>query len=270
MSVAEQLCYSTIRIETDTGTGTGFYFQFELATDTKLPLLVTNWHVVEGAKQGKLILHLSDENRKPNGRQLVHSISDFQNAWRRHPDGSLDLCAMPMGPVLNQAASAGLRPFYVSFDHGSTITDEELSELSALEDIVMIGYPNGIWDSANNMPVVRRGITATSPRLNYEGRPEFMIDAACFPGSSGSPVVLYNIGQVVTRKGVQIGNNRVKLLGVLYAGPQYTATGELQVVNVPTQQRLVAFSRIPNNLGMVIKATKLRDFLTPFITTTAA
>ncbi len=44
----------------------------------------------------------------------------------------------------------------------------------------MIGYPNGIWDEANNMPIIRRGITATHPNFNYNGKPEFMIDAACF------------------------------------------------------------------------------------------
>lgn len=168
-----------------------------------------------------------------------------------------------MANVLNQATDLGHRPFYIAFEAGSTITQAELRDLSALEDIVMIGYPNGIWDSVNNMPVIRRGITATHPKLDYEGRPEFMIDAACFPGSSGSPVVLYNAGTYATRDEIHLGS-RVKLLGVLYAGPQHTAAGELQVVTVPTQQKLVAFSRIPNNLGLVIKATKLEAFRTLF------
>ena len=53
-----------------------------------------------------------------------------------------------------------------------------MSELSAIEEIIMIGYPVGIWDSANNMPIVRKGITATRPDIDYEGRKEFMIDAA--------------------------------------------------------------------------------------------
>lgn len=58
----------------------------------------------------------------------------------------------------------------------------------------------------------------------------------------------------------------MKLLGVLYAGPQHTAEGELEVVTVPTQQqRVVTISRIPNNLGVVIKATKLEDFRPMFV-----
>ena len=62
------------------------------------------------------------------------------------------------------------------------------------------------------------------------------------------------------KSGATVIGTRLKLLGVLYAGPQHTATGDLEIVNVPTQQRVVAFSRIPNNLGCVIKAKKLLDF----------
>jgi hypothetical protein len=57
-----------------------------------------------------------------------------------------------------------------------------------------------------------------------------------------------------------MGGIRVKLLGALYAGPQHTATGEIRVVNVQTQDRPVAISRIPNNLGIIIKASRLFEF----------
>ncbi len=88
-----------------------------------------------------------------------------------------------------------------------------------------------------------------------------MIDAACFPGSSGSPVFLYNIGGWATRTGdIVMGGARVKLLGVLYGGPQHTATGEIRIVNVPTRDAPVAISRIPNNLGLIIKSSCLTEF----------
>jgi len=88
-----------------------------------------------------------------------------------------------------------------------------------------------------------------------------MIDAACFPGSSGSPVFLYNVGGWANRDGgMVIGGTRVKLLGVLYAGPQHTATGEVRIVAIPTTQRAVIISAIPNNLGIVIKALRLLEF----------
>lgn len=124
----------------------------------------------------------------------------------------------------------------------------------------MVGYPNGIWDQKHNMPVLRRGITATHPNLDWNGRPEFLIDAACFPGSSGSPVFLFNMGGYSTKSGgMVIGTGRIKLLGVLYAGPQHTVTGEIKIVPVPTADRPIAVSSIPNNLGMIIKANKLNE-----------
>jgi hypothetical protein len=139
-------------------------------------------------------------------------------------------------------------------------TEEEWNKLTVLEEIVMVGYPIGIWDSHNNMPILRRGITATHPKLNYEGRSEFMIDAACFPGSSGSPVFLFNFGMVpVSQKGFSIGT-RLKLLGVLYAGPQFATTGDIVTVPIPTQLKQIAVSSIPTNLGFVIKSTDLSAF----------
>jgi len=45
----------------------------------------------------------------------------------------------------------------------------------------------------------------------------------------------------------------------LYAGPQHTASGEIVLAPVPTQNKPVALTSIPNNLGYVIKATELDE-----------
>jgi hypothetical protein len=158
------------------------------------------------------------------------------------------------------AGAQSKKLFYVSLDPSLIPTDDELANLTAIEDVVMVGYPVGIWDSANNMPVIRRGITATHPAKDYEGLTQFMIDVACFPGSSGSPVLLFNLSSYPMRNGGITIGSRVKLLGILYAGPQYDAQGEIRVVNVPTGQKLVASASVPINLGIVVKAKRLRDF----------
>jgi len=125
----------------------------------------------------------------------------------------------------------------------------------------MIGYPNGIWDEKNNMPIIRRGITATSPKYDYNNLPIFIIDCACFPGSSGSPVLIFNQGGYVDAKGtLNLGGSRVLLLGVLYAGPQHVAEGEIKTIDVPLQHVPISLSKIPNNLGFVVKAEKIHDF----------
>lgn len=66
---------------------------------------------------------------------------------------------------------------------------------------------------------------------------KFLIDAACFPGSSGSPVLIINEGGYVDKHGnLNWGNTRVFLLGILHAGPQHTKCkfGTIQFANIPT------------------------------------
>ena len=57
-----------------------------------------------------------------------------------------------------------------------------------------------------------------------------------------------------------MGTNRVILMGVLFAGPQHIAEGEIQTIDIPLQQVPISLSRIPNNLGFVVKSIKLLDF----------
>jgi hypothetical protein len=263
---AEQLAHSTVRIacrmaDGSVSTGSGFFYAFVKKETSSVPAIVTNKHVVKGAVSAEFSLTLRGQDDGPVvGQHITIQLDQFESRWLPHPDPQVDLCVMPIAPLLSDAAAVGKTFFFVSLEESLLPTEAELSDLSALEEILMIGYPNGIWDATNNMPILRRGITATHPNLDYEGRKEFMIDAACFPGSSGSPVFLFNASGWTDRKGnTMMGGVRAKLLGVLYAGPQHTATGEVRIVNVPTQQRAIALSTIPNNLGLVIKAARLRE-----------
>ena len=56
----------------------------------------------------------------------------------------------------------------------------------------------------------------------------------------------------------------IKLLGVLYAGPQQTVEGKIKIVDAPTKSIPLAESRIPINLGNVIKARRILDFESVF------
>ncbi len=267
LSPSEQLAHSTVRIECQlangqTGTGTGFFFRFAESEGIHVPAIVTNKHVVAGARKGQFLMTLADANREPL-RQTHHAFvfENFEHMWIPHPDKDIDLCAMPIAPILEAAGNESKQLFYISLDKSLIPSKAEYEDMVLMEEIIMVGYPNGIWDKVNNMPIFRRGITATHPNLDWNGKPEFLIDAACFPGSSGSPVFLYNqVGYATKSGGMTIGPGRLKLLGILYAGPQHTVSGEITIVSIPTQNVPVAISSIPNNLGIVIKATKLEDF----------
>ena len=264
MFITDLITHSTVRIECTfpdgkVGTGTGFFMNLCLEEGQHIPVIVTNRHVVKGASTGKFCLTRKTDDGKPDiGNFRFFQISGFADQWFYHP--SVDLAVMPIAPLLTQSAEESENFFFAPLSPELIPTEEELKDMPAMQEIVMVGYPNGIWDSVNNQPVFRKGITATHPELEYNGKPEFLIDAACFNGSSGSPVFILDIGKITSRSsGTTIGPSRVKLLGILYAGPQHVAPGEVHTVEVGTKKDM-AFTAIPNNLGNVISSKALLDF----------
>jgi hypothetical protein len=86
-----------------------------------------------------------------------------------------------------------------------------------------------------------------------------LIDAAIYPGSSGSPVLLYNQGAWVDRSNNVIGGVRVSFLGIVYGVKVHAAPGELVTIPAPTQ-RTASLTALPNNLGVCIKSSRVFDF----------
>lgn len=274
LSISEQLMYITVRIECEHSNGehsmgTGFFFRFldDKETGAHVPVVITNKHVIEGAVRGRLIFCTLKEDGSPDDScHYTTYIDGFECLWKKHPNNSVDLCAMSLELVLNVAALQKVRPFYITLNKDNLPTETFLNEITALEDIIMVGYPSGIWDEKNNKPIFRKGITATDMRYDYNGKKEFVIDAACFPGSSGSPVMVFNQGIYTDKYGnTHVGGGRAVLVGILYAGPQAIATGEIQTVVIPTAEKSIAVSHIPNNLGYVIKAERILELEKQFL-----
>lgn len=249
---------STARIVCNNGSiGTGFFFVFDDPNDENFnyPLLVTNKHVIEGADSAMVVINVEHEHDEKL-EYLDLKIEHIPKSFIMHPSPDVDLCVFPLASVNNRAAEAGLK--LKSFFFGEDNIYKE-GQLLPIEDVYMTGYPNGLWDEVNNKPVTRKGITASDINQDWKGKRQFMIDMACFGGSSGSPVYIMNEGSFMHKNGISMGT-RLLLLGILFAGPLVTVDGEIEIIEVPTGSVAISKTSMMMNLGIVIKATELMAF----------
>jgi len=266
LGFSETLLFNTIHIiandvNGDTITGTSFLFEYNL--DGKpIPCLVTNKHVVEFAVSGTLYFHTIKDDQPDYENHFRCDLDNFRGYWLFHPEDDVDLCIMFIAGIDLECQRNGIKLLNVFMDENSVISAENLDVIDAVDDIVMVGYPNGLWDEVHNLPIIRRGTTATHPNIDYENKKEFMIDAACFPGSSGSPVIYYKPGSTIRLKydDMPRRGNIMALMGILYAGPMFNAEGAVVVEKIPTRKVGYSQTAIPLNLGFVIKASRLLEF----------
>ena len=270
LSLIEQLEFAVARLETEDMNGkhffsTGFFYEVVSRSNPgkRQVFIVTNKHSILGMNKITFCLSQGDEfNSSPKyAAPLKHETPISLLPVVYHPDEQVDLCAIPITIFLNVRSQMKSSLFYRTFGEDLLPSDSQVDSFDALEDILMVGYPNGLWDEKHNLPVFRRGITATPIAVNYNDRKEFLIDAACYKGSSGSPILICDIGHVRDKfGGMSIGTSRVYLLGVLYKAPVVTMEGEIVMENRPELQTAAkAKTQTPINIGVVANYQALRE-----------
>ena len=268
--IADQLVYATVKISCTDGlkrwSGTGFFMLRPYPDKANVIKLVTNRHVMEGALSADIMLTGANKDGTPNNTEHIDVHFDgVQNYCKYHADPQIDICTVETQDVFRTVENNGTPVYIKCISTNMIVTKGGLESLTPIEDVVMIGYPNSISDATNNRPVVRSGITATDLKLNYNGKCEFMIDMACFPGSSGSPVFLRKNGLEKEKNNDGSIALAIKpqyaFLGILYAGPTITVNGEVIVKNIPTAAITMAEIQTMMNLGYVIKAEKVLEMV---------
>ena len=137
----------------------------------------------------ELIAHLTDQTH----RQV--------DIWIEHPDPNVDLAMCLIGGVFNQLDQIGKRPYYAGIPQDLDPNYRAIERPERGRRDYDGWLPEWALGYKNNLPIIRRGITATPAFRDYCGRDEFLIDAACFPGSSGSPVFILNQGLTHDKRG---------------------------------------------------------------------
>jgi hypothetical protein len=248
--------------------GTGFFYAFDIPDQEGriIPCIITNKHVIDGAAEINVELQVMpvgieihpDGTAKGETRFLTKFVN-LGNLVTRHPDPNVDLCAIAVAELVNLLESKGLALKSTYVGRQTHLPADQREFLRPIEPIVMVGYPNGLWDEHNNRAIVRQGQTASHPLLNWNGKRQFMIDAACFGGSSGSPVFLYEDGLIRTGKDSFTPGSRAVFLGALWGGPVLNAQGRIEAREVPTAMQPVPVTPHMLNLGFVVHASAVED-----------
>lgn len=261
MDILDQFAKSTVKIVCDNNTsGTGFFFNFQVNSTELVPSIITNRHVLEGINSIRLVFSTNDyfSSDERTVSKFDINYSDIQHRIVYHSDPEIDLCALLITPIIEHQISKGLH-FEMSYLSMEDIpSDEQLEGLRFVEELTMVGYPNGISDERNNFPIFRKGTTASHPGVDFNGKPECVIDMTVTPGSSGSPVFVYNSNGYKEKNGsLVLGSERLIFLGVNKAVFTISTIGE--IIEVPAPTKAVSLSSVGINLGIIVKSNAIRD-----------
>jgi len=244
----EQVFFTTTRITIPNKTGdnvsigTGFLVQMPLddGTGRNLLLLVSNKHVfVDPGNKIEFIFNKQTETGEPDfGNIQKFTGDDFSSIYTEHPSPEIDLACINASIIGNTESKI----------YHKAITPELFADFN--EDLLIpglevlfLGYPDNRYDVHNNLPLLRKGYIASLPKIDFNNKKQFVIDAQVFQGSSGSPVF-------TTIQG------KFRFIGVVTE--TMIKNGEL--MTIPTSGVGLGVQQILG-LGLVIKGTQVRELV---------
>ncbi|RWL23174.1 MAG: serine protease [Mesorhizobium sp.] len=259
-SPAEFMMYSATRITCMTAGeitsyGTGFFYH---SNDGEYDyfLLATNKHVLKDADEIFFCLNIGGD--EPNGGIVEYSHKLGPSQIIGHPDPDVDLCVTNISGAIQAAMNRESPPYFAAINAKQIPSDEDWRSLDAIESVTMVGCPDGLYDETNALAITRSGYTSSHPGKAYDGRNEFLVDIACFAGSSGSPIFRYDRGggrwDKFTRRHVPNDNVSLLLLGILYAGPMVTIDNE-GFIEIDGRAKVEIESTM--HLGFAIRSSEL-------------
>lgn len=239
---------------------TGFFYS-RLYNGKIYNFLVTNRHVADGCISPSITIHENRIDRFHLGNKIQINLDDYKIGWFFHKNINVDIAFIPIDNILNNLHKNGVDFYFKSISSKiiPNFEDEE-RRIDSIEDIIFIGYPRGLHDNKNLLPIVRKGITATSISINYEGIPCFLIDASMIQGSSGSPVFLI---KRYGRDGKILKKTQLFFLGLISDMITFNTFNKLVEKDIDSQQGIEITNVM--NLGKVFKSQELEDIILEYL-----
>jgi len=243
----EQIFFSTLRIERPATKTMGTGFLVEIAScieGMKYIFLITNKHVLEDpSKETRLTLHLKDSDGSPLlGEVFNINLTAFKQGYYCPDSDEIDLALVNVSELVEVTKAKTGRDLNFRNITVGMISDYSELDLTANKRIIFIGYPSDRYDHKNYLPILRGGIIASIPKIDFEGKPQVLVDAQVFQGSSGSPVFT-------------ILNAKWKFIGVIFQ----TMIRNQEVQIIETEQQVVTQEIL--GIGMMIKSTEVKQLI---------
>ena len=267
ITLSERALYCTLRLVSSSGIcATGFIFQ----TNKGKTVVISNRHFSEETDLDKLDWSKTEIEQDIsfdihlNDGQSINIKSKVK--WFLHPSEDLSFFDL-MVSLLKYEETIKPKQFLIHRCCDSMIpTQNDLDKLSAIEEVKMIGYPVGLYDECNNFPLIRTGVTASHPAVDYNGKKMGVLDMACLNGSSGSPVFILNEGSYHNKDGGVLGDDRQFLLGIensnitIKTKNIYTKTVNPETGIEEFKKREDLYVSDDLNLGFYIKSSEIYGF----------
>ena len=255
ISFEHQIAYLTAKIDIQfpnepLRNGTGFFYTAPLndGTTRSITLLISNRHVFLDEK-GKLnplakwtiSLNQKKTNDTPEfGNIIPFTQVGFGDKYFAHPDKDVDLACINVSGITHTNA------FFLSL-HDKFLTPINHEKVTPGSEVIFVGYPVGISDTVNNLPLIRKGFIASMPNVDFNGKGHIVIDAQIFYGSSGSPVFVP-------------WDRKYSLLGVV-SQTMWRSSG-LEILSTNMSQNLPKYGvREIVGLGIVVKQRHVQELI---------
>lgn len=265
--MTEKMMYSTLRLESNGFTATGFIYK----TSNGNFVVISNRHFAEKKDLDKLDYSLTSINDCIEFNIHLNDGSNYllKDVVTWHLHSSTDLAFFQLNPLLNKHSKNIVPKNYefIALDSSLIPTQKDLDNLTAIENVLMYGYPNGQFDAVNNYPLMRSGITSSHPSVDYNGEKKGLVDIPCIPGSSGSPIMIINEGIYFQKGKGNICGSRIYFLGIEHASPMRFLNNLIQKIPNPVKPSTHIYQTINNiylkidmSLGIYIKSSELQGF----------